>query len=71
MTEPTPGHGPSKELVTGATGLLGMERLVYRLERGWPTVALRRVGSDVGRAAGSVIGRADPEHFANLVESKT
>ncbi len=49
MTEPTPGHGPSKELVTGATGLLGMERLVYRLERGWPTVALRRVGSDVGR----------------------
>ena len=49
MTEPTPGHGPSKELVTGATGLVGMERLVYRLERGWPTVALRRAGSDVGR----------------------
>ena len=49
MTEPTPGHGPSKELVTGATGLLGTERLVYRLERGWPTVALRRAGSDVGR----------------------
>jgi len=49
MTEPIPGHGPSKELVTGATGLLGMERLVYRLERGWPTVALRRAGSDVGR----------------------
>ena len=49
MTEPIPGHGPSKELVTGATGLLGMERLGYRLERGWPTVALRRVGSDVGR----------------------
>ena len=49
MIEPTPGHGPSKELVTGATGLVGMERLVYRLERGWPTVALRRAGSDVGR----------------------
>lgn len=49
MTEPTPGHGPSTELVTGATGLVGMERLAYRLERGWPTVALRRAGSDVGR----------------------
>jgi len=49
MTELTPGHGPSTELVTGATGLVGMERLVYRLERGWPTVALRRSGSDVGR----------------------
>ena len=34
MTEPTPGHGPSKELVTGATGLVGMERLVYRIEAG-------------------------------------
>lgn len=49
MTEPIPGHGPSKELVTGATGLVGMERLVYRLQRGWPTVALRREGSDVDR----------------------
>lgn len=49
MTEPIPGHGPSKELVTGATGLVGMERLVYRLERGWPTVALHRASSDVGR----------------------
>ena len=49
MTEPIPGHGPSKELVTGATGLVGMERLVYRMERGWPTVALRRAGSDIGR----------------------
>ena len=49
MTEPTPGHGPSRELVTGATGLVGMERLAWRLERGWPTVALRRAGSDVDR----------------------
>lgn len=49
MTEPILGHGPSKELVTGATGLVGMERLVYRLERGWPTVALHRASSDVGR----------------------
>ena len=49
MTEPTPGHGPSRELVTGATGLVGMERFAWRLERGWPTVALRRAGSDVGR----------------------
>lgn len=49
MTEPTPGHGPSCELVTGATGLVGMERVAWRLERGWPTVALHRAGSDVDR----------------------
>lgn len=49
MTELILGHGPSTELVTGATGLVGMERLAYRLEQGWPTVALCRAGSDVGR----------------------
>ena len=51
MMEPQPGHGPSRELVTGATGLVGMYRLAWRLERGWPTVALRRAGSDVDRVA--------------------
>ncbi len=49
MMQPTPGHGPSRELVTGATGLVGMERLAWRMERGWSTVALRRKSSDVDR----------------------
>ena len=44
MTEQVAGHGPSKELVTGATGLVGMYRLAWRLERGWPTVALKVSG---------------------------
>lgn len=57
MMEPTPGHGPSRELVTGATGLVGMERLAWRLERGWPTVALRRAGSDVNRVEHLLRGR--------------
>lgn len=51
MSEQVPGHGPAQELVTGATGLVGMYRLAWRLERGWPTVALRREGSDVARTA--------------------
>ena len=51
MLEPQPGHGPTQELVTGATGLVGMYRLAWRLERGWPTVALRRAGSNVDRVA--------------------
>jgi len=51
MLEPQPGHGPSRELVTGATGLVGMYRLAWRLERGWPTVALRRAESNVDRVA--------------------
>lgn len=49
MTEPHPGHGPSTELVTGATGLVGMYRLAWRLERGWPTVALCRERSRMDR----------------------
>lgn len=49
MTDPVPGHGPSCELVTGATGLVGMYRLAWRLERGWPTVALRRKRSRLDR----------------------
>lgn len=49
MTDVHPGHGPSRELVTGATGLVGMYRLAWRLERGWPTVALRRRRSKVDR----------------------
>ena len=49
MTDPVPGHGPSCELVTGATGLVGMYRLAWRLERGWPTVALHRKHSKLGR----------------------
>ena len=48
MTEPTRATA-RPQVVTGATGLVGMERLAYRLERGWPTVALRSAGSDVGR----------------------
>ncbi len=52
MFKPNQGHGPSQELVTGATGLVGMERLVFRLERGWPTVALYREGSDLARVEG-------------------
>lgn len=51
MSEHTPGHGPSRELVTGATGLVGMHRLAWRLERNWPTVALHREGSDLTRTA--------------------
>lgn len=46
MSQVLPGHGPSKELVTGATGLVGMYRLAWRLERGWPTVALYRSHSN-------------------------
>lgn len=49
MSEVQWGHGPSKELVTGATGLVGMYRLAWRMERGWPTVALRRGRSNVAR----------------------
>lgn len=49
MLDPTPGHGPSKELVTGATGLVGMYRLAWRMERGWPTVALHRKHSKLDR----------------------
>ena len=49
MSELNQGLGPSQELVTGATGLVGTERLAFRLKRGWPTVALHRKGSNVGR----------------------
>ena len=49
MSEHIQGHGPSVELITGATGLVGMYRLAWRLERGMPTVALRREGSNVER----------------------
>lgn len=61
MSEPNQGHGPSQELVTGATGLVGMERLAYRLKRGWPTVALRRKDSDVGRVEGVLRERLGAE----------
>lgn len=57
MLEAQPGHGPSRELVTGATGLVGMYRLAWRMERGWPTAALRRAGSNVDRVADFLKGR--------------
>lgn len=64
MTEPIPGHGPSRELVTGATGLVGMHRLAWRLGRGWPTVAMHRKGSDIGRVASFLKERLGEEYPA-------
>ena len=64
MSEVQPGHGPSRELVTGATGLVGMYRLAWRLERGWPTVALRRSRSNVDRVADFLKGRLGVEFDA-------
>lgn len=61
MSEPNQGRGPSQELVTGATGLVGMERLAFRLKRGWPTVALHRKGSDIGRVEGVLRERLGAE----------
>ena len=60
MSEQVAGHGPSKELVTGATGLVGMYRLAWRLERGWPTVALKRGKSNVERVRVFLADRLGP-----------
>lgn len=70
MSEHILGHGPSRELVTGATGLVGMHRLAWRLERNWPTVGLHRKDSDLARTADFLRGRLGSrfdESWANLV----
>lgn len=46
------------ELVTGATGIVGMHRLAWLLERDFPVRAMRRAGSDVSRCLAFLDARA-------------